>query len=154
MQYELILTGKFKKSLKLAKKRGLDLNLLDKVITMLQNDIPLEEKYRDHELKGKYQGFRECHIQPDWLLVYRIEDDVLVLTLTRTGTHRDLFGERAAANRSMWKGWYKSEKENRLFCSVFCNPVGRLPHLLHAYATIGLFGRKQSNYHNIERNWN
>ena len=56
MQYELILTGKFKKSLKLAKKRGLDLKLLDKVITMLQNDIPLEEKYRDHELKGKYQG--------------------------------------------------------------------------------------------------
>ena len=59
MQYELILTGKFKKSLKLAKKRGFDLKLLDKVITMLQNDIPLEEKYRDHELKGKYQGFRE-----------------------------------------------------------------------------------------------
>ena len=93
MQYELILTGKFKKSLKLAKKRGLDLKLLDKVITMLQNDIPLEEKYRDHELKGKYQGFRECHIQPDWLLVYRIEDDVLVLTLARTGTHSDLFGK-------------------------------------------------------------
>ena len=87
MQYELILTGKFKKSLKLAKKRGLDLKLLDKVITMLQNDIPLEEKYRDHELKGKYQGFRECHIQPDWLLVYRIENDLLVLTLSRTGTH-------------------------------------------------------------------
>ena len=58
MQYELILTGKFKKSIKLAKKRGLDLKLLDKVITMLQNDIPLEEKYHDHELKGKYQGFR------------------------------------------------------------------------------------------------
>ena len=93
MQYELILTGKLKKSLKLAKKRGWDLKLLDKVITMLQNDIPLEEKYRDHELKGKYQGFRECHIQPDWLLVYRIEDDVLVLTLTRTGTHSDLFGK-------------------------------------------------------------
>ena len=93
MQYELILTGKFKKSLKLAKKRGLDLKLLDKVITMLQNDIPLEEKYRDHELKGKYQGFRECHIQPDWLLVYRIENDLLVLTLSRTGTHSDLFGK-------------------------------------------------------------
>ena len=93
MQYELILTGKFKKSLKLAKKRGLDLKLLDKVITMLQNDIPLEEKYRDHELKGKYQGFRECHIQPDWLLVYRIENDLLVLTLSRTGTHSNLFGK-------------------------------------------------------------
>ena len=91
MQYELILTGKFKKSLKLAKKRGLDLKLLDKVITMLQNDIPLEEKYRDHELKGRYQGFRECHIQPDWLLIYLKENEVLTLTLVDTGTHADLF---------------------------------------------------------------
>ena len=91
MQYELILTGKFKKSLKLAKKRGLDLKLLDKVITMLQNDIPLEEKYRDHELKGRYQGFRECHIHPDWLLIYLKENDVLTLTLVDTGTHADLF---------------------------------------------------------------
>ena len=91
MQYELILTGKFKKSLNLAKKRGLDLKLLDKVITMLQNDIPLEEKYRDHKLKGKYQGFRECHIQPDWLLIYLKENDVLTLTLVDTGTHADLF---------------------------------------------------------------
>ena len=91
MQYELILTGKFKKSLKLAKKRGFDLKLLDKVITMLQNDIPLEEKYRDHELKGKYQGFRECHIQPDWLLIYLKENEVLILTLVDTGTHADLF---------------------------------------------------------------
>ena len=91
MQYELILSGKFKKSLKLAKKRGLDLKLLDKVITMMQNDIPLEEKYRDHELKGKYQGFRDCHIQPDWLLIYLKENDVLTLTLVDTGTHADLF---------------------------------------------------------------
>ena len=91
MQYELILIGKFKKSLKLAKKRGWDLKLLDKVITMLQNDIPLEEKYRDHELKGKYQGFRECHIQPDWLLIYLKENEVLTLTLVDTGTHADLF---------------------------------------------------------------
>lgn len=70
MRYELILTSKFKKSLKLAKRRGLNLELLDQVVTMLQNNIPLQEKYRDHELKGKYQGFRECHIQPDWLLIY------------------------------------------------------------------------------------
>ena len=91
MQYELILTGKFKKSLKLAKKRGCDLKLLDKVITMLQNDIPLEEKYRDHELKGRYQGFRECHIQPNWLLIYLKENEVLTLTLVDTGTHADLF---------------------------------------------------------------
>lgn len=67
------------------------MKLLDKVITMLQNDIPLEEKYRDHELNGKYQGFRECHIQPDWLLIYLKENYVLTLTLVDTGTHADLF---------------------------------------------------------------
>lgn len=91
MYYELILTRKFKKSLKLAKKRGLDLNLLEKVITSLQNNISLEEKYRDHELRGKYKGFRECHIAPDWLLIYMKEEDILVLTLIDTGTLSDLF---------------------------------------------------------------
>ena len=91
MKNDLKLTGKFRKSLKLAKKRGLDLKLLDKVITMLQNDISLEEKYHDHELKGKYLGFRECHIQPDWLLIYLKESNVLTLTLVDTGTHADLF---------------------------------------------------------------
>ena len=91
MTYELILTGKFKKSLKLASKRGLDLSLLENIVTMLQSNIPLEEKHRDHELKGRYQGFRECHIQPDWLLIYLKEDQVLTLTLVDTGTHADLF---------------------------------------------------------------
>ncbi|MCI6919776.1 MAG: type II toxin-antitoxin system YafQ family toxin [Lachnospiraceae bacterium] len=91
MTYELILTGKFKKSLKLARKRGLDLSLLENIVTMLQSNIPLEEKHRDHELKGRYQGFRECHIQPDWLLIYLKEDQVLTLTLVDTGTHADLF---------------------------------------------------------------
>ena len=91
MYYELILTRKFKKSLKLAKKRGLDLRLLEKVITSLQNNIPLEEKNRDHELRGQYKGFRECHIAPDWLLIYMKEEDILVLTLIDTGTHSDLF---------------------------------------------------------------
>lgn len=91
MTYELILTGKFKKSLKLARKRGLDLSLLENIVNMLQSNIPLEEKHRDHELKGRYQGFRECHIQPDWLLIYLKEDQVLTLTLVDTGTHADLF---------------------------------------------------------------
>ena len=91
MKYELILTGKFKKSLKLAKKRGLNLELLNSVVTKLQNDIPLEDKFFDHELKGNYQGFRECHVQPDWLLIYLKENDVLTLTLVDTGTHADLF---------------------------------------------------------------
>lgn len=91
MKYELALTGKFKKSLKLAKKRGLDLSLLDGVVENLLNGIPLETRYKDHELKGKYMGFRECHIQLDWLLIYLIENDVLILTLVDTGTHSDLF---------------------------------------------------------------
>ena len=91
MKYRLSMSGKFKKSLKLAHKRGLDISLLENVVNTLQQGLPLEEKYRDHELKGKYKGFRECHIQPDWLLIYLIENDVLMLTLVDTGTHADLF---------------------------------------------------------------
>ena len=91
MRYKLVLTGKFKKSLKLARKRGLDLGLMDDVVEKLLSGIPLEEKYRDHELKGNYKGFRECHIQPDWLLVYLVENDILTLSLVDTGTHADLF---------------------------------------------------------------
>lgn len=91
MIYELVLTGKFKKSLKLAKKRGLNINQLNDVVSMLQRDISLEEKYRDHELKGAYRGFRECHIQPDWLLIYLKDSEVITLTLVDTGTHADLF---------------------------------------------------------------
>ena len=91
MKYDLVLTGKFKKGLKLAKKRGLDIKLLEDIVDKLQNGVPLEAKHRDHELQGKFKGFRECHIQPDWLLMYLIEDDVLVLTLVDTGTHSDMF---------------------------------------------------------------
>ena len=91
MKYELVLTGKFKKGLKLAKKRGLNIKLLDDIVEKLLHGIPLEEKHRDHELKGKYKGFQECHIQPDWLLIYLLENDVLTLTLVDTGTHADLF---------------------------------------------------------------
>lgn len=91
MGRELILTGKFKKSLKLAKKRGLNISALDEVVTMLQNDISLDMRYCDHELKGRFAGFRECHIQPDWLLIYLKEDEYLTLTLVDTGTHADLF---------------------------------------------------------------
>ena len=91
MRYKLILTGKFKKSLKLAKKRGCDISLMENFVDTLQQGLSLDQKYRDHELKGKYKGFRECHIQPDWLLIYLIENDVLTLTLIDTGTHADLF---------------------------------------------------------------
>lgn len=72
-------------------KRGLDIELLDDVIRMLAKDEKLPEKYRDHELSGIWSGFRECHIQSDWLLIYMVGSDKLVLTLSRTGTHSDLF---------------------------------------------------------------
>lgn len=91
MRYDLVLSTRFKKSLKLAQKRGLDISLLESVVEDLLNGFPLNEKYRDHALKGNWNGFRECHIQPDWLLIYLIEDDILTLTLVDTGTHSDLF---------------------------------------------------------------
>ena len=92
-KYTIKPTTQFKKDYKLAMKRGLDIKLLDKVITTLAMGLSLPEKNRDHALTGNWIGHRECHIMPDWLLVYRIEDDVLVLTLSRTGTHNDLFSK-------------------------------------------------------------
>ena len=91
MMYTLKFTSAYKKSYKLMKKRGFDLSLLDEVIDLLRRGIPLEEKYRDHELSGNFKGFRECHIKPDWLLIYLIENDILTLTLVDTGTHSDVF---------------------------------------------------------------
>ena len=76
----------------MAVKRNLNIDLLDDIIRALSRGEILPEKNRDHELTGDWVGYRECHIQSDWLLIYRIEDDVLVLTLSRTGTHSDLFG--------------------------------------------------------------
>ena len=90
MKLSLILTNKFKKSLKQARKRGLNINLLDEVVEKLLDNIPLEAKYRDHQQKGDYADFRECHIQPDWLLIYLKEIDKLTLTLVDTGSHSDL----------------------------------------------------------------
>lgn len=91
MKYTVKLTTQFKKDYKLAMKRGLKIGLLDEVITALAKGESLPEKHRDHALSGNWSGFRECHVLPDWLLIYRIENDILVLTLTRTGTHSDLF---------------------------------------------------------------
>lgn len=93
LKYTVKNTAKFKKDLKLAVKRGLKIELLKAVVYKLANGDVLPPVYRDHELSGRWAGYRECHIQPDWLLVYYIEDDVLVLTLARTGTHSDLFRE-------------------------------------------------------------
>ena len=91
MKYAIEMSSKFKRDYKLAKKRGYDVSLLQKVIDMLADGETLPEKYCDHSLTGEYIGYRECHILPDWLLIYRIEKDLLILGLTRTGTHSDLF---------------------------------------------------------------
>ena len=88
---EVRYTNQFKKDLKLCAKRNYKLSLLSEVVKMLQNELSLPEKYHDHELTGNYSGHRECHIRPDWLLIYKIENNNLILTLTRTGTHSDLF---------------------------------------------------------------
>ncbi len=89
--YEVKFTTTYKKSYKLMKKRGLDVSELDEVIDILRQGKKLDEKYRDHALTGNYAGFRECHIKPDWLLVYLLENDILTLTLVDTGTHSDIF---------------------------------------------------------------
>jgi len=89
-KYEVKETNLFKKDYRLAKKRGQNIHLLKDIIIQLANDQPLPEKNRDHALTGDWRGFRECHITPDWLLVYKKENDVLVLTLTRLGSHSDL----------------------------------------------------------------
>ncbi len=91
MKYEIRFTSQFKKDLKLAKKQGKDTDKLFEAIEMLANGKALPTKYRDHDLSGDYKGCRECHIEPDWLLVYEIIEDVLVLMLYRIGSHSDLF---------------------------------------------------------------
>ncbi len=92
-KYVVKFTTQFRKDYKLAMKRGLKIELLERIIMLLAAGETLPEKSKDHALTGNWVGHRECHILPDWLLVYRVEDDVLVLTLTRTGTHSDLFGK-------------------------------------------------------------
>lgn len=91
MMYLLRPSSRFQKDLKRLQKRGYDLDLLSAVIEKLAAGEPLPPKNRDHPLVGDYSGCRECHIAPDWLLVYEIDGDALILYLTRTGTHSDLF---------------------------------------------------------------
>ena len=90
-KYTVKPTSQFKKDYKLAMKRGLDISLLEDVVAKLALGEALPEKNRDHALGGNWNGHRECHILPDWLLIYKVEGNVLVLTLARTGTHSDLF---------------------------------------------------------------
>ena len=91
MMLDLAYTSKFKKDVKAKRKQGADLSKLDAAILSLRSGEALPESMRDHTLSGVYRGHRECHIEPDWLLVYRIDKDALVLTAVRTGSHSDLF---------------------------------------------------------------
>ncbi|NMA04865.1 MAG: type II toxin-antitoxin system YafQ family toxin [Acholeplasmataceae bacterium] len=91
MKYKVKYTTQFKKDLKLAKKQNKDLDKLFRVIEILSEGKKLDQKYKDHELKGDYKGTRECHVEPDWLLIYEYVEDVLVLMLYRVGTHSMLF---------------------------------------------------------------
>ena len=120
---DIVWTNQFKKDYKLAMKRHLDIDLLDDIIRKLASSEQLPEKNKDHALTGNWVGHHECHIQPDWLLVYRIENDLLVLTLSRTGTHSDLFGKQ---------------------CCI-CNTVGRdgLLHLQQSHEKLPLLQMQQ-----------
>ena len=91
MRYEIKPSGQFRKDLKLAARRGYNIELLATVIDLLANGETLPGKYKDHSLIGDYADCRECHITPDWLLIYKIDGNELILYLTRTGTHSDLF---------------------------------------------------------------
>ena len=93
-KYTVQYTSTFKKDYKRAIKRGLNIELLEHIVELLSMGKPLPDKNHDHELSGDWVGHRECHIQPDWLLIYRLDDNVLILTLTRTGSHSDLFGKQ------------------------------------------------------------
>ena len=89
--YRIIPTARFRKALKRAAKRGLPMEQLERVVDVLSAGETLAPKYRDHALTGDYIGYRECHIQPDWLLIYRVDEEILTLVLAYTGTHSDLF---------------------------------------------------------------
>ena len=89
--YKIFPSNNFRRDLKNAIRRGYDIPLLDEVVTKLASGEELPERNRDHALTGNYKGCRECHIKPDWLLVYQISDEELILHLMRTGTHSDLF---------------------------------------------------------------
>lgn len=91
MKYTVKYTSQFKRDVKKAKKQGKDLDHLFEVIEQLADGLALADRYRDHALAGNFKGCRECHIEPDWLLIYEFVEDVLVLSLTRLGSHADLF---------------------------------------------------------------
>lgn len=91
--YKIVYTNRMKKDVKLMKKRGKDIGKLVKVLSLLANGSPLPVQHKDHPLSGNLRDFRECHIEPDWLLMYQIYEDTLILSATATGSHADLFGK-------------------------------------------------------------
>ncbi len=91
--YKLQYTNRMKKDARLMKKRGKNMNKLVSVLALLASGNPLPVQYKDHSLTGNLQDFRECHIEPDWLLLYQIYEDTLILSATATGSHADLFGK-------------------------------------------------------------
>lgn len=91
--YKIVYTNRMKKDVRRARKRGKDINKLIHVLELLQRGTPMPETYHDHSLSGELKDFRECHIESDWLLMYQIFEDTLILSATATGTHADLFGE-------------------------------------------------------------
>lgn len=90
MMRKIVTSTAFRKDLKRVRKRGQDISKLEKIIHLLEQDVPLPWRCHDHLLIGNWSGHRECHITPDWLLIYRLEEDMLILD--RTGSHADLFG--------------------------------------------------------------
>lgn len=90
---KIVYTNRMKKDVRLMKKRGKDISKLTAILTLLSTGADLPPSYRDHALTGNLSDFRECHIEPDWLLLYQIFDDELILSATATGSHADLFGK-------------------------------------------------------------
>ncbi|MBR1693462.1 MAG: type II toxin-antitoxin system YafQ family toxin [Lachnospiraceae bacterium] len=103
MKYKLALSGQFKRSVKIAKKRGLDISLMDSIVDKLLNKIPLEPKYKDHALQGNWKGFRECHIQPDWLVLFT-KDWKYGSVIDEGGNKRILQSQKAYAKIPVCKG--------------------------------------------------
>lgn len=91
MSYQIEYSGKIKKDIKLALKRGLNMEFFKKVVILLEEDGKLPAKYKPHVLKGNYKGYWECHLQPDWLLIWKQNEEIKLISLARTGTHSDLF---------------------------------------------------------------
>lgn len=91
--YKIVYTNRMKKDAKLMQKRGKNMGKLVNVLSLLASGNPLPAQYKDHSLTGNLQDFRECHIEPDWLLMYQVYEDTLILSATATGSHADLFGK-------------------------------------------------------------